>query len=298
MRTAILLGLLQVVACETVHITYSTDYDACHMFGDRLDACRGARILCWPADADGSRFRCIEDRIDRKISEQPVMIWPGGLPLRSAGSVIVVLPPHASPALRARAQALMDDLTRASPRAGRHVVTADPSWQDVTGGRELAGRLSDLHQRAKEWRETSSEDGLFVTNEQLSGLTPHALVIPLEGDADRQLVLQGIRRKSPLTGGWEAESRAFLSCDEILKLPQSVSAKGEPVLMVFEVVVAEAAGAAARARGMRLADGLVARGHTSVYLRSASYPEIAQGVIGTLEPPYIADFQADRETAE
>jgi hypothetical protein len=301
MRVGVLLPLLALAACECVNITYATDYDASHIFGDRLDACRGVRVLCWPSDADGNRFRCVEDRIDRKIAEQAVMTWPTDVHLSGpAGSIIVILPPDVSPATRSRASRLLADLTRGSPRAGRHVVTADSSWQDVTGGRELAQRLQDMHTRAQEWRETSSDDGIFVTYEQISGLTPHAIVVPLEGDADRNLVLQGIRRNVLPLGGWQAASESVLSSAEIRSLPPLVSEEDEPRLMVIEVIVAEASGAAARARAMRLADDLLARGHTSVYLRTVSYPEIAQGVIypGRLEPPYIADGQFDGETAE
>lgn len=301
MRIGAVLPLLALAACECVNITYATDYDASHIFGDRLDACRGVRVLCWPSDADGNRFRCVEDRIDRKIREQPVMTWPTDVRLSGpAGSIIVILPPDAGPTLRARAEELMDGLTRMSPQAGRHVVTADSSWQDITGGRELAQRLQDMHTRAQEWRETSSDDGIFLTYEQLSGLTPHAVVIPIEGGADRNLVLQGIRRNAFPLGGWQAASESVLSSAEIRSLPPLMSEEGKPCLIVFEVVVAETSGAAARARAVRLADDLLARGHTSVYLRTVSYPEIAQGVIrpGTLEPPYIADCQPDGETAE
>lgn len=289
-----LLSLLSLAACETSKVTYATDYDNCHMFGDTLDACRGARVLCWPADENGTWFRCVEDKIDKEIAKQPVARWPDGVPTeRTVGSVIVILPPDASPALRARTGKLMDALTERSPGAGRHVVTADASWKDVTGGDELAKRLDDLHTKAAKWRQTSSDDGLFMTFGDLDQLMPHVVVIPLAGEGDRHLVLEGIRRKTPAIGGWEPASQRNLSSDEIRDLPALRSEEGKPRLMIFEIVVCEKGDALTRDRAMRLSAALLERGHTSVYVRTVANPDIERGVFqpGELEPPYIADWQ-------
>ncbi|MCK6460803.1 MAG: hypothetical protein L6Q95_13035 [Planctomycetes bacterium] len=291
MRLAASLPLLALAACESVDVTYSTDYDSYHMFGDRLDAGRGVRMLCWPADGEGDRFRCVEDRVDRKVSEQPVLVWPEDVRLPgSAGSVIVVLPPGASEALRARAGKLADDLTRGSSWAGRHFVTADSPWVDVAGGEDLAARLGDLHRRAREWRATESEDGLFLRWEQLAEFTPHAIVFPLAGEEDRQLVLRGIRR-AVLAGAWEWASREILSTAEILALPTPPPGTGQPALAAFEIAIPDTAGPAARERGLRLASDLLRRADTSVYLRNVTSPGLEMGGIRPEEfqPPYICD---------
>jgi hypothetical protein len=290
MRTASLLLLVALASCRSVNVTYASDYDSFHMFGDRLDAGRGVRMLCWPADADGGRFRCVEDRVGRKISEQPVLVWPADVRLPgSAGSVIVVLPPGASAALGARAGKLADDLTRGSPWAGRHFVTADSSWQEVTGGKDLAARLRDLHRRASEWRATESDDGFFIRWEQLNEFTPHAIVFPLEGTSDRQLVLRGVRH--PVFGAWEWSSREFLSTAEILELPPRTSEDDQPALTVFEIAIPDTAGPAARERALRLAADLLLRADTSVYLRNVSSPGLEHGGLRPEEfqPPYICD---------
>jgi hypothetical protein len=297
MRVGLLLPLLVLAACKGVNATYSTDYDASHIFGDPLDGVRGARVLCWPADDQGGSFRCVQDSVDRKIADQPVACWPDGLPARGpVGSVIVILPQDATPALRARAEALMDDLTRASPNAGRHVVIADTSWKGITGGVDLARELAALHERAKRWRETSADDGLFVTYEAIGESTPDVIVIPIDGTADRMLVLQGIRRNSIFTGGWEADSRDFLASAAVCDLPQRVSDDDKPVLMVFEIAVSDACGPATRRRAMRLAAKLLERGHTSVYLHTVEGSDIAEGVLrpGEIEPPYILAWQIER----
>jgi len=293
MRIATLLPLLALASCETVDVTYSTDYDSFHMFGDRLDAGPGVRMLCWPADAEGGRFRCVEDRVDRKIGEQPVLVWPSYVRLPgSAGSVVVILPPGASEALRARAGRLADDLTRGSRSAGRNFVTADASWQEVTGGKDLAARLADLHDRAREWRATESDDGLFVGWEQLNEFTPHAIVFPLEGEADRHLVLRDVRR-SVLGGKWAWSSSEYLSTAEILGLPPRAPRNGQPALTVFEIAIPDTAGPEARERAFRLAAGLLRRADTSVYVRNVTSPGLELGILRPEEfqPPYICDVQ-------
>lgn len=293
---AILFGVLLAAACRTAEVTYSTDFDDFHMFGGRLDAGTGARVLCWPADAKGERFRCVEDRIDRKISEQTVLLWPDARPPGSTGSVIVVLPPDVSDGLRARAGKLVDDLTRGSPWAGRHLVTADESWHEVTGGRDLALRLRDLHDRAKAWRATESEDGIFLTWNDLSGRTADVIIVPVEGE-NRHVVLQGIRlspparpaggcaqaakegaRWEPVFARWEAKSKASLSLEEIRKLPRRASAEGEPYPVLFEIVFLDGDGPA-RERASRIAADLIALPRTTVYLRPEPDPAIAQGTL-------------------
>lgn len=300
-----LLVLLPLAACKTAKVTYSTDYDAYHMFGDRLDAGKGVRVLCWPCDAEGDRFRCVEDRIDEKIGEQPVMTWPGDARLPgSAGSVTVILPPGASAALRSRGSRIADDLTRGSPWAGRHFVTADTSWQEVKGGRELAGRLEHLHDRAKEWRTTDSEDGFFLTWEDLSCMHPDVIVVMLEGDEDRHVVMQGAFRPSLDKGGWESVPRTVLSSEAILNMPAHVSKEGAPLPMVFQIVVPKSAGTEARGKAARLAADLLARPHTSVFLTSEAQPPGADGALPpTFQPPFIYQGllpfpQPDGETGE
>jgi hypothetical protein len=241
----------------------------------------------------GGPLRCVEDRVGRQIAEQPVLVWPEDVRLLgSAGSVVVILPPGASEALRARAGKVADDLTRGVSWAGRHFVTADSPWVDVAGGKDLAARLGDLHRRAREWRATESDDGLFFRWEQLSDFTPHAIVFPLEGESDRQLVLGGVRR-SVLDGAWEWTSRELLSTRQILDLPQLPSEDGQRVLQVFEIAIPDTAGPAARERGLRLASDLLLRPRTSVYLRSVASPGLEHGGLRPEEfqPPYICDAE-------
>jgi hypothetical protein len=252
----------------------------------------------------GDRFTCVEDRVDRNISEQPFRTWPDDVRLRgSSGSVIVILPAGATPEVRSRAEELADDLTRGSQRAGRHFVTEDWTWQDIANGKDLARRIADLHQRAAEWRSTGADDGLFMSWGQLNELTPHVIVVPLEGEADRQLVLGGITRESVLFT-WKAASHSFRSCDEIAQMPVralprdailpmvDTSEEDDPQLTIFEIVVVKTAGAHARERAMRLASALQERPRVAVYLRATDSAALAQGEVRPEEfqPPYVLDF--------
>lgn len=291
MRNAALLSLLCLASCFHARVTYSTDFD--HVFGDRLDASPGVRLLCWPADRSGDAFRCVVDKTGAPIEEQPVTIWPERSPsAEPVGSVIVILPPDASAALRSRAEVLAGEVTRGRPNAGRHFVHADPSWQDISGGAALRKRLAALHDEARKSRERSADDGLLLSWDMIDSLAASVVVVPIEGEPDQYLVFQGIRRKPgaffPGTTS-DAESRSHLSAVEIGSLPECATTNGtvtRPTL--FDIVIAESAGPAMRERVARLAADLLARPRTSVHLRQAVNPEEDPHVT------YVWDFTAEK----
>ena len=185
MRCAWVL-LLLLVGCSFHSVNYSSDFDYVHMYGDRLDATPGRRIIAWVADHEGETIRWVYDVVPRQIAEAPIHTWPGTMQARDdLAGVIVILPPGRDDAVRGRVRAFMEEATRTSENAGRHVVVGRGPWFDVNDGNTLHARLRELHELAARNRLTSGDDGIFLQGATLVDLVPDDHVVPIRESKER-----------------------------------------------------------------------------------------------------------------
>ncbi len=188
MRRPSLFASLLVAGCAAewtvVTRVHSTPWDPEH----------AARVYCLPADREGDRFRCL--KVSEGSAIKHARVWEVDarsgtipFPLQPADSVTVILPPHASPPLRARAETLLRTCAAGRPGLAVHLLAGPGDLQEVRTG-------AQFEERIERWspprRVTQADrDLVWSGGGSPSPIDPaHPAILPLFGEAGRWLLVE------------------------------------------------------------------------------------------------------------
>ena len=174
-----------------------------HYYGTSYDLSTRGRVIAWPVDEQGKKFRYAVDHLPRPLQLGRIHhLDVGDGPIRAelpepVDSVLVVLPPEPEPAQRRGAERIVDWVVGQDGGAAAHIIVGFESWKFVRDVVPLAQSLAKLEERTAHRLEKfgssfepSNDAVARVIMQMMSPFTPSFIVVPVRHHPGEFAVIQ------------------------------------------------------------------------------------------------------------
>ncbi len=171
---------------------------SCHTFyyGTSYDLSKKGRVIAWPVDEQGEKFRYTIDHIPKPIREGRIYdLAVGNGPIRAklpepVDSVLIVLPPEPEPAQRKAAEHIVDWVVQQDGSAAAHIIVGFEPWTFVLSVGQLEQSLAKVEERTAHrlGKHHPSSESMFM--EMIAPLFPIFIVVPVTQPEEGFVVAQ------------------------------------------------------------------------------------------------------------